>query len=520
MASQYPYRRVIYDEFLHTSKEVKARSIDELALKCEEQYAKWKVQAAPKRATNHAISSTREALERIESYKTILVDGLDYISPDWNNKYKHDKYPMFQYLVIEPKLSDFFKYYDVPKKTFWEYIFPFLRKKREKAELVNKELQYEAELQYDEALSKYNTDKNDKYKHYLDEKERFEDSQKKHNESIDEKKRLIELNDKDVVEEYFTDVFVSQQFIDDFYATGEMEYNQSIKELVVNANLPQKSCFSNVCGYKYVASRKSTDKVYLKEKEYNEIYDSAIKQIVLRIIYVIFTADKYNNLDSLCVNGYVSGFDGTNGQPINPCVLSIHLKKEKFKSINFRNIDINSCIRSLNGLYVGNISNLSPVKPIRFLNTEDKRFIEGKQMLDNEEKINMAEMPWEDFEHLVRELFSKYFSSEGAEVKVTQASRDGGIDAVAFDPDPIKGGKYIIQAKRYNIVVPVSAVRELYGVVVSEGADKGILVTTSDFGSDSVEFAKEKPISLINGANLLYLLNKFGYNNYEIELSK
>lgn len=43
------------------------------------------------------------------------------------------------------------------------------------------------------------------------------------------------------------------------------------------------------------------------------------------------------------------------------------------------------------------------------------------------------------------------------------------------------------------------------------GANKGILVTTSDYGADSYEFAKGKPITLINGANLLFLLNKHGY---------
>jgi len=47
--------------------------------------------------------------------------------------------------------------------------------------------------------------------------------------------------------------------------------------------------------------------------------------------------------------------------------------------------------------------------------------------------------------------------------KVTQASRDGGVDAVAFDPDPIRGGKIVIQAKRYAYTVGVSARRDLYG---------------------------------------------------------
>jgi len=43
-------------------------------------------------------------------------------------------------------------------------------------------------------------------------------------------------------------------------------------------------------------------------------------------------------------------------------------------------------------------------------------------------------MDWEDFENLIREIFQEEFSQGGGEVKITQASRDGGVDAVAFDP--------------------------------------------------------------------------------------
>ncbi len=38
-----------------------------------------------------------------------------------------------------------------------------------------------------------------------------------------------------------------------------------------------------------------------------------------------------------------------------------------------------------------------------------------------------AAMDWEDFEHLVRELFEQEFAQSGGEVRVTQASRDGGV---------------------------------------------------------------------------------------------
>jgi restriction endonuclease Mrr len=59
--------------------------------------------------------------------------------------------------------------------------------------------------------------------------------------------------------------------------------------------------------------------------------------------------------------------------------------------------------------------------------------------------------------------------------------------------------------------VGVSAVRDLYGTVMNEGANKGILVTTSDYGPDAYAFANGKPLVLLNGAHLLHLLEKHGY---------
>jgi restriction system protein len=85
------------------------------------------------------------------------------------------------------------------------------------------------------------------------------------------------------------------------------------------------------------------------------------------------------------------------------------------------------------------------------------------------------------------------------------------LPVVAFDPDPIRGGKIVIQAKRYVGTVGVSAVRDLYGTVMNEGANKGIIVTTATYGPDAYEFAKGKPLTLIDGGGLLYMLEKHGH---------
>ena len=179
---------------------------------------------------------------------------------------------------------------------------------------------------------------------------------------------------------------------------------------------------------------------------------------------------------------------------------------------NLEAIDPRLCFKNLKGVGSSKLHSITPVAPILMMSREDKRFVDSYTVMQGiEEGDNLASMDWEDFEHLIREVFEKEFAIAGGEVKVTQASRDGGVDAIVFDPDPIRGGKIVIQAKRYTNTVGVSAVRDLYGTVLNEGANKGILVTTADYGPDAYQFAQGKPLVLLNGGNLLHLLEKHGH---------
>ena len=61
--------------------------------------------------------------------------------------------------------------------------------------------------------------------------------------------------------------------------------------------------------------------------------------------------------------------------------------------------------------------------------------------------------------------------------------------------------------------------RDLYGAIINEGATKGILVSTSHFGPEAYVFAKDKPITLLNGEELLGLLAQHGYK-FRIDLAE
>lgn len=110
-----------------------------------------------------------------------------------------------------------------------------------------------------------------------------------------------------------------------------------------------------------------------------------------------------------------------------------------------------------------------------------------------------------EFEDLVEKLISKM----GFITERTKRSFDGGIDIIAINEQPMFDGKYIIQCKRYSGSIGEPILRDLYGVVSSEHANKGILITNSYFTKTAKEFAKNKPIELIDGKKLTNMLDKY-----------
>ena len=185
--------------------------------------------------------------------------------------------------------------------------------------------------------------------------------------------------------------------------------------------------------------------------------------------------------------------------------------KSELVTLQIDRLDPKACFRHLKGISTPSVEQVAPVRPIFVMDTNDERIVENRDVAEQmEPEANLAAMPWEDFEQLVRQLFEWEFGRNGVEVKVTRASRDRGVDAIMFDPDPLRGGKYVLQAKRYTRTVDVAAVRDLYGTVVNEGANRGILVTTATYGPDAYDFAKNKPISLVDGPNLIAMLARHG----------
>lgn len=108
------------------------------------------------------------------------------------------------------------------------------------------------------------------------------------------------------------------------------------------------------------------------------------------------------------------------------------------------------------------------------------------------------------FENLCQLLLQKI----GFSVETTSISGDGGIDLIATYDKPFFKGKYIVQCKRYSGNVGVPIIRDLYGVVMAERANKGILITTSNYTDSAIEFSIDKNLELIAGDDLFRLLHE------------
>lgn len=370
----------------------------------------------------------------------------------------------------------------------------------QKQEQYRQELQRQ-ELTYQKSMATYE-----------EAKAVFEEEQKNNNLLIDNKKSLYMSGDTEAVIYYCEKVLANSIYPDAFPKDFTLDYNGDTKMLVVEYQLPAPHHLPNIKDVRYLKTKDEIKQIHFSEKELAKLYDELIYQITLRTLHELFEADTANALDAIIFNGWVTAVDKAHGNETTGCIVSIQASKDEFMAINLALVDAKACFKLLKGIGSSQLHSLSPIPPILQIEKSDRRIVSGYSVADAmDDATNLAAMSWEDFEHLIRELFEKEFRQNGGECNVTRASRDGGVDAIAFDPDPIRGGKIIIQAKRYTNTVGVSAVRDLYGTVLNEGANKGILVTTSDYGPDSYEFARGKPLTLLNGANLLHLLAVHGH---------
>lgn len=134
--------------------------------------------------------------------------------------------------------------------------------------------------------------------------------------------------------------------------------------------------------------------------------------------------------------------------------------------------------------------------------TELKKWV-SRRRLDAQSVLDtIDQLSWQQFEELLGEAFRR----QGFQVKLLgKAGPDGGIDLHLSKA----GAVTLVQCKHWKLRrVGVAVVRELMGVVASERAHAGIVVTSGGFTDDAREFAHRNPIRLIGGEELTRMIRE------------
>ncbi|MDE8051299.1 restriction endonuclease [Erysipelothrix rhusiopathiae] len=537
--TKYYYRQTVTHEGLNKHRIIKAPNRRELknrvALLENQWDEEWrrKQEVVSRRLMNEqvreehadnqeeAIALTYEAEEKQKMLESILEDDFLFWGFDWDTLKNCEDFdvqkpvkPQKPEPQRKPERSDF-KYNK--KLGFIKLLSKDNRERNqnENLELFNTDVEKwsqfveNEEQRYQSKVALYDG-LVEKWKH---DKLNYDNERDLENKNIDLLREKFSEGNQESIEVYFQSIIDELIFPVEYSRDSFVEYNVEGSYLIVDLKLPTIEDLPTIKEVKYIKSRKEFKEVAFSKMYIDKLYEKVIYSLVLVVLKNIFISDnRYNYVESVIMNGFIETVDLSTGLNHSPFILSTEVKKSDFEIINLANIDPKEWFRKNKGISATKLTTLTPVAPIARINREDDRFVDGYEVINTmDDDTNLASLDWMDFENLIRELFEKEFNSNGGEVKITQASRDGGVDAVAFDPDPLKGGKIIIQAKRYTNVVGVSAVRDLYGTLLNEGANKGILVTTSNYGADSYGFAKDKPITLINGSELLYMLQKHGH---------
>ena len=455
-----------------------------------------------------AVQRNKDLKARISALESLLADGLqrkagiDFGDLRERETYPHPKPPVARAPVPPDKAT-----YAVAPLAGLSRFLPGAKAEHERA-VAAADLRYAQEFAaYTKRLRILEVVNERALAEYGAEKAKHIEVVKKKNAEVRRFEENYKAGDPGAIVAYNELLLETSPYPEGFPKKFRIAFVPESKELACEYELPPIAVVPSVGEYRHIKSRDEIEEKPRKPAATKDLYQDIIASLSLRTLHELFFANAASCLQVVAFNGFVQTVDPATGRDIRPCLISLRVTRDQFEQLDLARVSKAVCLRNLGAQVSPRPNEAQAVRPIVEFDMVDKRFVKESDVLSAlESRPNLMDLNPFEFEHLVANLFGKM----GLDTKLTRSSRDGGVDAVAFDPRPILGGKVVIQAKRYKNTVGVSAVRDLYGTMLNEGASKGILVTTSGYGPDAFEFAKDKPIELIDGGGLLYLLKQVG----------
>nr|WP_030301447.1 restriction endonuclease [Streptomyces katrae] len=329
-----------------------------------------------------------------------------------------------------------------------------------------------------------------------------------HNRGLSELAGRLRAGEAEAVVEYFSAaLYASTAWPEELPRQVAAAYDPAAQQLVLDWELPRYGVIPEAKSVRYLPSTDQDKETARPVTQRRALYRDLLAQCVLLVVRELYSADEFGALDSVVVNGFVDDHDPATGREAQIVLATVSAARSAFEGLRLEQVSAVEClVEGLRGQLSARPDQLAAVRTGRRPGEVGGVVSHGGQSGNGDDEPDLFTMDPIAFENLVAELFR----AMGMEAVTTQRSGDGGVDVEALDPAPIRGGRIVVQVKRYRNTVPPTAVRDLYGTVQDKGANKGVLVTTASFGPGSYTFANGKPLELVPGADLVDLLHQYG----------
>ena len=326
-----------------------------------------------------------------------------------------------------------------------------------------------------------------------------------HNKRVDKLAKDGAARARKAVETILDLVLKHVPLLDDFPRRAEVTFNPTSNQVVVQVQLPGRDVVPDVRAYKYIQARDEIQPIPAPPRNPATFTGRSSHRVTLLVLRDLFDADPL--LISIALNGHVDAVDPGTGRGVYPCLISLDVDRETFEQLVLDQVQPEICLRHLRARVSPHPYELEAIVPILDFDRSKYSFVAGFDAVSSlDSRPDLMEMPYTEFEHLVRQVFEAMDNMEGW---TTEQNYDDGVDAVVFNKNPIVGGLSIVQAKRYKNAVGVNHVRELAGAMEEKKAGHGILVTTAWFTPRTWQKATEHGrIELIDGSRLIYLIKE------------
>jgi len=254
----------------------------------------------------------------------------------------------------EPKIEDYVPTYSMLDKTF----STFRRKKDTAAEVrfeaahtawrnkqqtineimqkyqnkisareLNIENQNAAQFEYEEKVQEIAKQISSEHEQWLERKKNYYHQRDESNKTIDYIKDEYANGDPESLCAYFRILIEESKFPIGIPKGFQIEYNASTKSVIIELTLPNTEQTPQAV---VVLSKGSSKTKELSASSKKKIYESTIYQIILRVVYVVFTGDHKDAIEAITINGWIHSVDRSTGNPYTSCITSLHITNPVF----------------------------------------------------------------------------------------------------------------------------------------------------------------------------------------------